>query len=185
MASKLSHSPLLSQTIVEFLDKSRSGLSKTHTTSTAPAPTLTPATVAGTAIGKSIIAILQSEEASGKVLKYNNARDDASLKALAADVIHIVRGKVEALRKHISEANSGVSQVSEKTKAFWADKLALWAGELEVLEAAGKSHDELTSPEKQARVAFLEKGRKGWEENLPKVLTKLSTEMVGPYALGG
>jgi hypothetical protein len=168
------------------LDKSRSGLSKTHTTSVAPAPALSPATIAATAIAKSIIELIQSPEASPGPLKYYNARDDASLQALAASsVLGTVQGKVGALKHHIAEAQSGVSQVSEKTKAFWAGKLEFWSKVLSVLEAAGKSLDALGDSEKQARVEFLETGRKAWEVDLPKVLLKLSTEMAGPYALGG
>lgn len=168
------------------MDKSRSGLSKTHTTSIAPAPALSPATIAATAIAKSIIELIHSPEASPGPLKYYNARDDASLQALAASsVLGVVQGKVDALKHHIAEAQSGVSQVSEKTKAFWAGKLEFWGKVLSVLEAAGKSLDALSDAEKQARVEFLETGRKAWEVDLPKVLLKLSTEMAGPYALGG
>lgn len=174
-----------STAIVEFLDKSRSFLSKTHTTSAAPAPALTPATVAATSIGKVIINdIVHSSEANPGLLRYNNARDEASLRQLAKEVLHIQQAKQSALKKYIAEGESGALQVSEKTKKFWADKLESVESALLVLEAAEKPQDSLSESEKQARASFLQTGKEAWETNLPKVLTRLSKEMIGPYALG-
>lgn len=171
--------------IVEFLDKSRSFLSKTHTTSAAPAPALTPATIAATSIAKTIISdILHSQEASPKRLTFNNARDAASLRQLAKDRQHVVRGRQAALKKNITEGESGAVQVSEKTKSFWAEKMLETEALLSVLEAAEKAEEDLSEAEKQARLAFFQTGRQAWEIDLPKVLIRLSKEMIGPYSLG-
>jgi len=170
--------------IVEFLDKSRSFLSKTHTTSNAPAPALTPATIAGATIAKTIIDIVHSAEAHPGVMRFNNARDDASLRVLAKGFLHVIQDKVGALKKLLAEAESGVIQASEKTKKFWENTLATLEPFLKVLGVAEKPLEELTETEKQERVAFCQVGKQAWEVNLPKVLASLSKEMVGPFALG-
>ncbi|KAJ2921785.1 hypothetical protein H1R20_g15312, partial [Candolleomyces eurysporus] len=174
-----------STVIVEFLDKSRSSLSRTHTTSTAPAPALTPATIAATSVAKTIVYdILHSDEASPGRLKFYDARDDAALKKLKQAVLPVLKGREEALKRHIADGESGAVQVSEKTKQFWADKLAWIQPVARVLEAADKATESLSESEKEERAAFFKIAKQGWETDLPNVLAKLTKEMLGPFALG-
>ncbi|KAJ2920308.1 hypothetical protein MD484_g245, partial [Candolleomyces efflorescens] len=174
-----------STTIVEFLDKSRSSLSRTHTTSTAPAPALTPATIAATSIAKTIVYdIIHSDEASPGKLKFYNARDEAGLKKLRQVVLPALQGRADALRKHIADGESGVAQVSEKTKQFWASKLAWIEPLAKVIEAGDRPTESLSETEKEERAAFFKVAKQTWETDLPNVLGKLTKEMVGPFALG-
>ena len=166
------------------MDKSRSFLSRTHTISTAPAPALAPATIAATSIAKSIIEIVHSDAANPATLKFNNARDDESLQVLATAVLDTLKGREASLKRNIEEAESGAVQVSEKTKQFWAAKLAALQPKIAVLEAAGKPADSLSAEEKEAREAFFQVGKRAWEVDLPKVLLQLSKEVVGQYAFG-
>jgi len=170
--------------IAEFLDKSRSRLSRTHTTSSAPAPSLAPATIAGTNIGKTIIDLVHSREAAPKTLRYNGARDEASLKALADHVYPLIKMRREVLSKHLKDAESEVAPVSEKVKKFWRDILADLDASAKVLALAHKPAEELTPEEKKDRAAFLEVGKVAWEQHVPAVLLELSKEMTGPFALG-
>lgn len=171
---------------MEFLDKSRSSLSRTHTTSTAPAPALTPATIAGTNIAKTIVYdIIHSDEASPGKLKFYDARDEAGLKKLKQAVLPMLQGRAEALRKHIADGESGAVQVSEKTKQFWASKLAWIEPIAKVLEAADTPTESLSESEKEERAAFFKVAKQAWETDLPNVLAKLTKEIVGPFALGG
>src|SRR6516162_6896375 len=112
------------QDIVEFLDKSRSGRSKTHTTSTAPAPVLTPATIAGSTISTRIIDLLHSKEGDPNTWTPLNAHDHDSLKALAQARLLGLTGRQDTLARCISEAEDGTIQVSEKVQAFWRTKKA-------------------------------------------------------------
>jgi hypothetical protein len=96
------------QSVVEFLDKSRSAISRTHTTSSAPAPALAPATIAfSDASSKIIDSILHSEGTSPSTLLYMNARDDASLQVLAKALVPFLTSRQQALevtslRQHLA-----------------------------------------------------------------------------------
>ncbi|KAF8168124.1 hypothetical protein B0H34DRAFT_47293 [Crassisporium funariophilum] len=171
--------------IVEFLDKSRSANSRTQTTSAAPAPALTPATIAATTTCKIIIdEILHSEQADPNILRYKNARDDASLRKLAEEVLPNMKQKQQALNGYLSQADSGSIRVSEKVKALWKEKLEAINLILAVLVDAAKPELQLDEKAKEDRSAFFKTARQAWETNLKLVLTQLSKEMVGPYTLG-
>jgi len=174
------------QTIVEFLDKSRTAISRTHSTSSAPAPALSPATIAATTSCSAIVdKILHAEVANPTTLHYVNARDDAGLRMLAAEVVPSLRQRQQTLRGYISQADSGSVRVSDKVKNMWAEKLDAISVILGVLEDAEKTPTELDEQGKANRIAFFKTARQAWEINLPGVLTQLSGEMVGPYTLGG
>ncbi|KAH6917407.1 hypothetical protein BKA70DRAFT_1252097 [Coprinopsis sp. MPI-PUGE-AT-0042] len=170
--------------IANFLDKSRSLVSRTHTTSTAPAPALAPATIAATNIAQVIIELLHSDEASPGILRYVNARDDAQLQQLAKEVLTIMTARHNAVQKHLTEAENETIHVSEKVKKFWREKLESMSMAVRVLSVADKAADALTEEEKNARAQFLGIGKKAWGKDLPDLLVKLSKEMTAPFALG-
>ena len=172
------------QPIVEFLDKSRSALSHTHTTSTAPAPALTPATIEATTLAKSIIEILHAEVANPNILRYVNARDDQSLRLLAKELLPSLQERSRTLKDYLAQAGNGALHVSEKVKKLWVDKLDAINVILAVLSEAEKTESELTEEGRAHRNAFFKTARQAWETNLSEVLNQLSKEMVGPYALG-
>ncbi|KAH9486955.1 hypothetical protein JR316_0001021 [Psilocybe cubensis] len=171
--------------IVEFLDKSRSALSRTQTTSRAPAPSLTPATIAATNSCKVIIDdILHIEEANPNTLRYVNARDDESLRALAKELVPSMKQRQKVLLEHLAEAEQGSARVSEKVKKLWADKLDAINVILAVLADAETAESDLGEEGRAQRQAFYKTARQAWETNLSQVMTQLSKEMVGPYTLG-
>ncbi|KAF9568412.1 hypothetical protein CPC08DRAFT_739654 [Agrocybe pediades] len=170
--------------IVEFLDKSRSALSHTHTTSTAPAPALTPATIEATTLARSIIDLLHAERANPNTLRYVNARDDKSLRVLAHELLPSMQDRSHTLSDYLAQAGNGSLRVSEKVKKLWMDKLDAINVILAVFAEADKPESELSDQAKAHRVAFFKTARQAWETNLTEVLTQLSKEMVGPYTLG-
>jgi len=173
------------KTIVEFLDKSRSVISRTQTTSVAPAPVLSPATIAATTSCKVIIDdILHAEPANPNTLRYVNARDDASLLALANETLPSLKQRQETLTDYLSQADKETIRVSEKVKQLWTDKLDAINLILGVLVDAEKPQTALSEQAKANRIAFFKTARQAWETNLSQVLIQLSKEMVGPYTLG-
>ena len=174
----------LSQTIVEFLDKSRTVNSRTHTVSSAPAPTLTPATIAATMTCKIIVDIIHSENADPNKLFFLNARDDASLIRLSKGLLPFLSQKQKGLANYLHQAETQTVQVSDKVKSLWRDKLDAINTSMAVLFNADKSEAQLDEESKGSRLAFFEAARQAWEVNLKVVLTQLSNEMIGPFALG-
>ncbi|KAF9270193.1 hypothetical protein L218DRAFT_952377 [Marasmius fiardii PR-910] len=171
--------------IIEKLDKSRSPLSRTHTTSSAPAPSLTPATIAFATTSKTIIDdILHSEPANPNTLMYMNARDDSALRDLSALVLPLLKGKHQALSNYLSEAESGKVNVTERIKEFWRNRKTEVESLLSVFEKASQSSDEIDEESKVKRAAYFNVARVSWETGMPKILTKLNEEVIGPFALG-
>ena len=167
------------------MDKSRSVISRTHSTSSAPAPALSPATIGATISCKAIVDdILHEEVANPNTLRYVNARDEGSLRKLAAELVPSLGQRQQALRGYISQAESGSVQVSDKVKGLWGEKLDAITVILSVLEGAGKAPGELDEEGQANRIAFFKTAKQAWETNLLGVLTALSKEIVGPYTLG-
>jgi len=171
--------------IVEFLDKSRSALSHTNTTSTAPAPSLTPATIAGLNTSKVIIEeILHSNEANPDTLRYVNARDHTSLIALAKETLEVLKERQEIIANYLDIAERGEIRVSEKVKKLWKETLESTSVILKVLVDAEKPESELDEVSKANREAFFKTAKQTWEVNLGGTLSRLNKEIVGPYTLG-
>jgi hypothetical protein len=114
-----------------------------------------------------------------------SARDDASLKDLAAIITPSLQGKHQALSHHLSEAESGNIIVSEKTKVFWRTKKGAIETLLAVFEVASKPSSELDQEAQANRTEYFNVAKAAWETGLPKVLNKLNDEVIGPFALGG
>jgi len=170
--------------IVALLDQSRSPLSRTRTTSTAPAPSLAPATIAFSAASSALLDILHDDEVSPDMLMFINARDGASLKALATNVVPVVVGRQKALAECISDTEAGKIQVSEKVKKFWRDKQSETEQLLGVLHDADKEEAALDAAGKTRRAEFFAKAKAAWEVTLKDTLVRLNKEIIGPYALG-
>ncbi|KAF5355672.1 hypothetical protein D9756_003746 [Leucocoprinus leucothites] len=171
------------QAIAEFLDKSRSARSRTNTTSDAPAPMLTPATIAFLEKSNDIIDILHSEAADPSNLWYFNARDIETLRKHSVDVLPVLKGRATALTQLLDEAASEKIHASEKTKQFWTGKKAGVDALLDVFLLANKANDELSESEATKRAAYFTAATNNWTE-IKKVLQKLDKAVVGPYALG-
>jgi len=171
--------------IVEFLDKGRSTMSRTNTTSDAPAPALAPATISFSSTSAKIIDdILHSESGSPNTLLYMNARDDAQLKALAGFLSPFLKSRNDALAGFIVEATSEQSHLSQKTKAFYEEKQKSNQTLLDVISKADVPTAELDAIAKAAREDYFSTAKTAWETDLKESLTTLNGEIIGPYSLG-
>lgn len=176
---------MICKTIVEFLDKSRSPLSRTHTTSSAPAPALTPATIAFTIKSNAIIELLSnSSHGNPNHLFYYVAIDESELPAVAKRLTPSLQGKVHALEQYIAEADTNTIKVSDKVKTLWQTKRAETQKLLDVFLDADKSKDELNADRRHAREEYLATARDAWEVGLKTVVQSLDNDIIGPYVLG-
>ena len=168
---------------MEFLDKSRSAQSRTHTTSTAPSPSLAPATIAFSIVSNQIVDLLHSQGADPNALFYMNARSEGELKDLAQKLLPFVSGRRETLSKLLADSENGTVQASEKTKAFWQVKLIATEKFAQVYQDADKSESELSEPARQARQEYFKSAKAAWIA-LKDALTVLNKEVIGPFVLG-
>jgi hypothetical protein len=133
---------------------------------------------------KIIMDILHSEIANPNKLYFVNARDDVSLIRLSKELLPFLSQKQKALMNYSHQAETQTLQVSDKVRALWRDKLDDLNISLAVLLDAEKSEAQLDEQSKGNRLAFFQAARQAWEINLKVVLTQLSNEMIGPFALG-
>jgi hypothetical protein len=117
-------------------------------------------------------------------LLYLNARDEQSLPILANKVVPSLLGKQKALAQNISNAEDKQLHVSPKVIAFWSKKKVAAEFWLDVLQNASQSDTEIDADSKARRSGFFGEARNAWEVGLCNILTKLSREIIGPYALG-
>ncbi|OBZ79484.1 hypothetical protein A0H81_01075 [Grifola frondosa] len=171
------------KSIVEFLDRSRSTQSRTHTTSTAPSPSLAPATIAFSTASNNIIDILHGLAADPNALAYMNARNEAELRTLAIAVLPRLTDRRDALTQLLKDSEEAKINVSAKTKAFWELKKLSVDRFIEVLEEANKSVAELNDDARKRREDFLQGAKTAWT-GLKDTLMQLHKEIIGPYTLG-
>lgn len=151
--------------------------------SSAPAPSLAPATIAYSSIVSQIVEILHSPEADPNLLFFNNARDLPSLRNLAKFLVPFVEQRNETILGHVAASEKDEIQVSGKTLQFWKDKLLAFESVLSVMKNAEKDDSALSSTEKQARDAYFKQSVASWE-GLKEKLVALNKEIIGPLSLG-
>ncbi|KAA1471514.1 hypothetical protein DENSPDRAFT_837519 [Dentipellis sp. KUC8613] len=164
--------------IVDLLDRSRSATSRTHTTSHAPAPSLSPATIAFCAITDSIVNLLHEGPVSPELLFYMNARNETELRDTAKTVLPFLQGRKDALERFLTESEQSAVHVSEKTKGFWLEKKRSTEELLSVFKDIEKEAGD------KARQEYYLSTAAAWEVSLALVLSKLNTEIIGPFSLG-
>ncbi|KAH9836481.1 uncharacterized protein C8Q71DRAFT_866831 [Rhodofomes roseus] len=172
-----------SKSIVEFLDKSRSTQSRTNTTSDAPAPSLSPATIAFSAVFTKLIDLLHSPAADPNALTYMNARTPAELRALAAYERPKFAARRAALAQLLADNEAAKIRVSEKTRAFWEVKKVATEKFLDVYDEADTPAEKLDDKARERRTLFLSDASEAWAR-VRDVLTQLNQEIIGPYTLG-
>ncbi|KZV63299.1 hypothetical protein PENSPDRAFT_657433 [Peniophora sp. CONT] len=161
------------ESIVLTLDRARNAASRTHTTSTAPAPALSPATIEGNALARTIISLLHSAPASPELLFLMNARDTTTLSTYSSTLRPFLAGRAAALTEFAqAQENAGI-KVSSKTRAFWEEKKVAAEKLIAAVDAEGKEREE-----------YFENSKAAWEVGLGAVLNKLSAEIAGPFTLG-
>ncbi|PPR08123.1 hypothetical protein CVT24_012367 [Panaeolus cyanescens] len=170
---------------VEFLDKSRSPLSRTHTTSQAPAPALTPATIAGSNVCKTVIDdIIHSNEADPNTLRFMNGRNQEQLQKVAKQYLGMCQERQAVLKGYLGQADDGTIKVSDKVKGLWTEKLHQTTFLIEVYQEAEKARDQLSENGKATRDRYVDMAKQVWEAQLGAVLGRLNKEISGPYILG-
>jgi len=127
---------------------------------------------------------VHSSPASPELLFYFNARDSTTLKTVSPSVSGFLNGRKRALERYQAEDEANDIRVSEKTKRFWLEKKIATGDLLAALNESDKSESELSEAGKKAREEYFEKTKAAWDVGLALVLTKLSKELVGPFALG-
>ncbi|KAI0961608.1 hypothetical protein AcV7_000667 [Taiwanofungus camphoratus] len=171
------------KSIVEFLDKSRSTQSRTHTTSSAPSPALSPATIAFSAASDKLIALLHSPAADPNALTILNARSNDALRTLAAARLPMLSACATALDALLADNAAAKIRVSDKTRVFWEAKRAAADGFLQVFRDAESPDGELGEDARRRRTEYFAAARKAWA-GLADVLLQLNAEIIGPYVLG-
>lgn len=170
--------------IVQFLDKSRSAISRTHTTSSAPAPTLAPATVAFTNISNQVIGLVHSDAADPNHLSFVNAYDDASLRGLAKKVLPAVESRRHALDKYLADAEAGVLRVTDKVVKLWQERKAGQDKLYDVLKDADTRTSELSPEAKAKREQFFLGASSSWRVDLREAILSINKAIIGPFVLG-
>ena len=117
-------------------------------------------------------------------MRYLNARDEKSLPTLAKEIVPSLLGKQKALAQNISNAEHKKIHVSQKVIVFWSEKKSTAESWLDVLQDASQSDTEINANAKARRSEFFSEARKAWEVGLCNALTKVSSGIIGPYALG-
>jgi len=169
---------------VEFLDKSRSVISRTHTTSSAPAPALTPATIALSSTAANIIQILHSDDIDPNTLLYYNATSLPALRVAAQGLVPFLTSRRDALIGFITASQNAQVSASEKTRKLWETRKSQTEVLLAVYSAASKEDSELNAHDKAARSEFIRASGEYWHSHLKKAFLVLNKEMIGPFALG-
>ncbi|THH11191.1 hypothetical protein EW145_g792 [Phellinidium pouzarii] len=170
--------------VLDFLDKSRSAVSRTHTVSSAPAPALAPATIALSSSASDIVDLLHSDNADPTLLYYYNYLSDAVLASSAGTFIPFLTSRQTALASYLANNQTLQIQVSEKTRKLWESRKTQMDELLSVYSVADKDDSAFTAEQKIERDEFRSTSHERWAIKLRQVLTTLDKEMLGPFALG-
>ncbi|KAF8577866.1 hypothetical protein K439DRAFT_1417735 [Ramaria rubella] len=166
------------KSVLEFLDKSRSAISKTHTTSSAPAPALAPATISLAEISNNIITLLHSVPVNFLSV---GASTPEGLSARASSAhAQFVHNRQTALQNYVTEESQSVN---EAVKRLWETRHTENGFVVRVYEAADKPSLELNAQEKQERDVFFKKTVEVWN-GIKNIFARLEKDMEGPYVLG-
>lgn len=157
--------------VLDFLDKSRSNLSKTHTTSQKPAPSLSPATVDASGLSTTLIKLVHADENDPNFLIVA-CKDEAELKEKAAGFVGqtYILGRAKAMDEYLATEDliPKIKGILEEKKKAMDPLIALYTG---------KASDEF-------KKGFFAKSKEAWEVALPKAFAELESSIVGPYTLG-
>ncbi|EJD04111.1 uncharacterized protein FOMMEDRAFT_140176 [Fomitiporia mediterranea MF3/22] len=171
------------KSVLEFLDKSRSAISRTHTVSSAPAPALAPATIALSSTASVIIDLLHSDDASPKIRVFNYA-SQSTLKRTAETLLPFFSGRRDAISSYITASQNAQIQASERTRKLWDSKKVEADFLVTVFGAADKEDAALSPEEKAARDEYRATANDRWSVKLKKALVSLNKEITGPFSLG-
>jgi hypothetical protein len=132
---------------------------------------------------------INSPAADPNALWYLQALTDAEL-ARAADAIEpFLRGRIEALSRHLAASSPEADETSgfvasEKTRTFWAAKYAASDAFLAVFKHGRTPRDQLAPEDAAKRDEYFAQAKLAWESGLKESLLALSKEIIGPLSLG-
>ncbi|KAF8328091.1 uncharacterized protein EI90DRAFT_2926466 [Cantharellus anzutake] len=192
------------KTIIEFLDRSRTVISKTKTTSNAPAPALAPVSVGLSHLNNEIIALLHSPTADPGFLRLASATlpfsSPSELAAASSPEVILTKAllanKVQALKTHLhglispnpSDSPVPISPSSQKTVDFLKQKQASISPTHDIFHNFPDAPTTWDASEAAAAVAasqkFFQTTRAAWATHLPSILDELNSKIIGPLALG-
>ncbi|KAG8720968.1 hypothetical protein FRC09_008689 [Ceratobasidium sp. 395] len=159
------------KSVLEFLDKSRSALSKTHTTSQKPAPSLTPATIEASSLSSQLIELVHADENDPNFLQIA-AKNEPELKTKADGFLGkvFVAGRAKAMDEYLAQEDliPKIKAILEEKKKNAAFLNAVYGG----------------SASQAEKNAFFTKSKEAWEVAVPKALATLESNIVGPLTLG-
>ncbi|KZO96279.1 hypothetical protein CALVIDRAFT_537454 [Calocera viscosa TUFC12733] len=158
--------------IADFIDQSRSPLSKTHTTSSAPAPSLSPATMEGANISKAIVSLLHDEKGADPNFLKRSARVPAEITEGAKVNVPLFEARQRVIDASLAEQPEGVSS---KLRTFLESKSAANMINLDIWSRGSASPH---------AAEFMQSSKTLWELSLPDTLKKLDGLIVGPFCLG-
>ncbi|CCO37642.1 hypothetical protein BN14_11800 [Rhizoctonia solani AG-1 IB] len=157
--------------VLNFLDKSRSNLSKTHTTSQKPAPALSPATVEASGLSTTLIDLAHSPDVDPNFLMITT-KDEAELAEKSAGFVGqtFVLGRAKVMEEYLATEDliPKIKKILEEKKAEQAPLVRLFSGKAS----------------KEEKEGYFAKSKHAWEVALPKALATLESNIVGPYTLG-
>ncbi|CAE6354625.1 unnamed protein product [Rhizoctonia solani] len=157
--------------VLNFLDKSRSNLSKTHTTSQKPAPALSPATVEASGLSTTLIDLAHSPDVDPNFLMITT-KDEAELAEKSAGFVGqtFVLGRAKVMEEYLATEDliPKIKKILEEKKAEHAPLVRLFSGKAS----------------KEEKEGYFAKSKHAWEVALPKALATLESNIVGPYTLG-
>jgi len=185
--------------IIEFLDKSRTVISKTKTTSHAPAPALTPVSVELSNLNNDIIALLHSQPADPNFLKLasgtlsssspsdlavSTSPDIAISKFMFSNRVNALKTHIETLSSSDSPDSESLNPASQKTIDFLKLKLAVNSQLYGVFHGFPTTQAEHYDAAVAAAQPFFQSARAAWSVHLPSILDDLNSKIIGPLALG-
>ncbi|KAG8965242.1 hypothetical protein FRC03_000787 [Tulasnella sp. 419] len=149
------------KSILDFIDKSRTIISRTHTTSSAPAPALAPATIDHLSVTNNLITSLHSPELD-PIFFTVSATDQSELAEKANGPAGLyVKQRQEAILRHL--ASDEANPLSSRYKTLLEKEKEINGALLKVYQSTSGEQDPDTS-------AFFEKSKKKWQEELKTVL---------------
>jgi len=184
--------------IIEFLDKSRTVISKTRTTSHAPAPALTPVSIELSDLNNDIVTLLHSQPAdpnflslaSGTLSSSSPSELAASTSPHTAIIKVMFSNRVNALKTHLEALTSdspdseSSNPASQKTIDFLKQKLTLSSQVNSIFHGLPGTPPEQYAAAVAATQPFFQTARAAWSAHLPQVLDELNSKIIGPLALG-
>ena len=106
------------------------------------------------------------------------------MRTAAPTILSFFVERKKVLNQFLKESEGQQTIASEKTRAFWKERLA-HADELHfVLATADKEETALSADQKAGRAKYFQLANTYWQVNLKKVLATIDRDVTGPFALG-